>query len=495
MHKYYFSFHSIICMMQGGWLMGLLDHQRYNIPERTGLLLLTGTRIKTQEWVHGVDQQVDNDNIHLTMYNVIDLNKELTMVSLLDLPNELLCSMFDYTDIPYDYHQLCMIHPSLYHIGRSFNTRYSFLSRALVDDDDWNSSNSNISTMDESESLRHKQQLYRSTLCQFLASSPIPLSSVFAIVLLELVPTSHFCYFVDYPNSTIKKMILQAFSGKRSSYHHYHQHQHPPQQRHHHRTITANNNTGNNTVSGKLTIPTLVNKTLMASAMTCNRHRVVNGAPRRVYYHVTLQNTTATTKPVDHSNDFNSSNDDKKEAFSSTLTTNGTPSPPPSPTPSAFPPPIPSAGDTLFALIHDTNSVTGFDQQLNCHYGTLWYEDEGIISDSSWAELLEVGHTSIRPDYRELQPSSPLGYYDYYRTYYHRGWRPCLLQTLYQCRLKRNVRKGGLKKGDVFDCVFVYEHREDDTICLEFCQRDDVRQRWVAQGFLLFAEHHIAWSS
>ncbi|CAO3578177.1 unnamed protein product [Absidia cylindrospora] len=369
--------------------------------------------------------------------------------------------MFDYTDVPYDYHQLCMIHPSLYHIGQSFNTRYSFLSRVLVDDNDWNSSNNNISTMDKLESLRHRHQLYRSTLCQFLASSPIPLSSVFAIVLLELWETVQLS-----PTSA-------SSSATPPSSNHYKQ-QHGQQ---HSFWQTDHSNFGEQNIYG------FSNDMQPTSCY--------NGAPRRVYYHVTLQNT-----PVDHRNAFNNSSDDTKQVLSSTLTTNGNPSPPPSPIPSLIPPsPIPSAGDTLFALIHDTNSVIGFDQQLNCHYGKLWYEDEGIISDSSWTELLEVGHTSARPEYRELQPSSPLGYYDYYRTYYHRGWRPCLLKTLYQCQLKRNVRKGGLKKGDVFDCVFVYEHREDDTICLEFCQRDEIRQRWVAQGFLLFAEHHIAWSS
>lgn len=143
--------------------------------------------------------------------------------------------------------------------------------------------------------------------------------------------------------------------------------------------------------------------------------------------------------------------------------------------------------------MHDTDTVVGFDHQLVTYRGKLWYEDDGIITDSSWDAVVEVVGNTLR-DHRDIRPS-PVGYYDPHNTDYHRGWRPCLLKTLFDCRLKRDVRKGGLKKGDLFDCVFVYEHREDDAICLEFCQRDKQRQRWVPQGFLLFVEHHIEWAS
>ncbi|KAI8093245.1 uncharacterized protein BX664DRAFT_372091 [Halteromyces radiatus] len=318
------------------------------------------------------------------------------MVLFLDLPTELLCHLLTFFDNPSHYHQLCMIHPLLYRIGRSFNSRYSFLSRTLIVDD--------------------QEQHYRSILCRFLASSSIPFPSVYAIDLMELVPTSHFCNFKDYPDIPTKKYLLQFFRTQRQTYY-----QH------------ANNM--------KVTIPTLVNKTILAKAMTTHRHRLIGGIPRRVYYHVTFQGVSSS-----------------------------------------------SSLDPFFCLFHDTDEVVGFDKDLNCHHGKLWYEDEGIITDSSWDQLLTVGKTTL--DYRCLRPS-PVGYYDQYKTKYHRAWRPCLLKTLYQCQLKQDVRKGGLKKGDWFDCVFVYEHREDDTICLEFCQRD--RHRLQSQGFLLFSEHHIEW--
>ncbi|KAI8341888.1 hypothetical protein BC941DRAFT_499413 [Chlamydoabsidia padenii] len=379
------------------------------------------------------------------------------MSSLLDLPNELLCFLFDYADTPLEYYRLCMIHPLLHRIGCSFNIRYSFLYRILVDDTHcqsgsphkyyiYNSSNKSNRIQQQQQqhnhhysqtdlaSLRHQQDLYRRTLCRFIASSTIPISSVSAIALLELVPTVHFCHFTDYANNNnLKKTLLQVFN--RAS------------ERHHHRTIHSHSST--------LTIPTLVNKTFVATASSCHRHRVMNGVPRRVYYQVTLQQNTA---PYQH------------DIIIPTLKKDTTPYDKP-----------PVAGDTLFALIHDTDTVVAFDQELNCHYGRLWYEDEGILTDRSWTDLLEI------QDKLDGTPV-PMNYYKAYR-----GWQPCLLQTLYNCTLKQNVRKGGLKKGDRFDCVFVYEHREDDTICLEFCQRD--QQRWVPQGFLLFAEHHIAWSS
>jgi hypothetical protein len=213
-----------------------------------------------------------------------------------------------------------------------------------------------------------------------------------------------------------------------------------------------------------------------------------------VYYNVTLHNDMPKTTDdlpreiVDHS-------------MPALLTTAMPPPSPLAPPTSLLASSRPSVGDTLFALIHDTDTVVGFDQDLNCHHGRLWYEDEGILTDSSWSTLLDVDRPppddgAEQPaEFCDLRPAMPAGYTDYYKTYHYRGWRPCLLQTLYNCTLKQNVRKGGLKQGDRFDCVFVYEHREDDTICLEFCQRDEQRQRWVPQGFLLFAEHHIVWSS
>ncbi|CAO3591590.1 unnamed protein product [Absidia cylindrospora] len=422
------------------------------------------------------------------------------MVSLLELPTELLCYLFTYVNTPSDYHQLCVIHPLFHCIGWSFTTRYTFLSRILVNDNPWGQKNSNDNNISNLSSLA----LYISTLCRFIASSAIPLSSVYAIDLLELVPTSHFCQFTDYPNRNIKRTLLQVFRAHGS-------HQLPHRRRQRGRiptvitdnidnntsvtttTTTATNN--NNTTTATLTIPTFVNKTTMATAVACNRHRVIGGAPRRVYYHVTLRNTTTTT--VDHDDDDHPHGD---QDLLSSLDHHPSSSRP-------FTAINNNNISSLFCLLHDTNTVIGFDHdQLNCHHGTLWYEDEGIITDSSWHNLLHIADNndddndkSMRrlpalPDYRDLS-SSPVGYYDVYKTSQHRGWRPCLLQTIYKCYLKQDVRKGGLKKGDYFDCVFVYEHREDDTICLEFCQWDDFRRRWMPQGFLLFAEHHIVWSS
>ncbi|ORZ20798.1 hypothetical protein BCR42DRAFT_409514 [Absidia repens] len=458
------------------------------------------------------------------------------MVSLVELPTELLCYLFTYVDTPSDYHQLCVIHPLFHRIGWSFTTRYTFLSRILVDDDPWesknddnnnnNGNNNGNSSSNNLTSPYHQLALYRSTLCRFIASSTIPLSSVYAIDLLELVPTSHFCQFTDYPNRNIKRILLQAFRAHGS--HHF-----PHRRRQRGRIpiiITDNNNTPattSNTATATLTIPTLVNKTTMATAVACNRHRVIGGAPRRVYYHVTLRNTTTTTTTpvtVDHDDDHpHGVKQDQDLLLSATSST-------PIPLDHLSSPPRHFTGtsnniSSLFCLLHDTNTVIGFDHdQLNCHHGTLWYEDEGIITDSSWHNLLHIAEDnddnddddndsnaasspspsspspslSMRPpavaNYRDLS-SSPVGYYDVYKTSQHRGWRPCLLQTLYKCYLKQDVRKGGLKKGDYFDCVFVYEHREDDTICLEFCQWDDFRRRWMPQGFLLFAEHHIVWTS
>ncbi|KAI9301756.1 hypothetical protein BJ944DRAFT_270994 [Cunninghamella echinulata] len=158
-------------------------------------------------------------------------------------------------------------------------------------------------------------------------------------------------------------------------------------------------------------------------------------------------------------------------------------------------------------MLHDLNKVVVFNDRLECRHGKLWYEDEGILTDLSFQSVLEIGHQASN-NYQNLR-STPVGYYDTTFSSFRassstsaitstlkrrqHGWRPCILATFYDCILKQNVKKGGLKKGDHFDGVFVFEHREDDTICMEFCQRDPLQKGWDRQGFLLFSEHHIEW--
>ncbi|ORX62180.1 hypothetical protein DM01DRAFT_1331636 [Hesseltinella vesiculosa] len=393
------------------------------------------------------------------------------MAFLDNLPIELLCSIVCYLDTPRQYTTFCSIKSSLYKLGHTYTLRFAFLSHILQVDgthhDQYYHQCQHIDTM---------HSLYKSLVCRFFASSDVPLLSPYAIDLIEWVPTAHFVHFA-YPDMASKKYILQLFRVTRHRQSHI-----------------------------SLTIPTLVNHATMAFAQACNRHRLINGAPRRVYYHVTLPAafsqhaappigkqhqvitlpdrsvgsqavalSPATSHPVlDHCEVFSSCQSGDEDSCCL---------------------PKPSLEDTFFCMLHDLDSVVAFDEDLVCHQGALWFEDEGIVTDGSWKQVLSVGKTVIPDKHPSVRPS-PVGYYDYYKkTTFQRAWRPCLLAKLYDCELRHDVRKGGLKRGDRFDCVFVYEHREDDTVCLEFCQRDQAHKRWMPQGFLLFAEHHITWHS
>ncbi|KAI8059656.1 hypothetical protein BC940DRAFT_313283 [Gongronella butleri] len=426
-----------------------------------------------------------------------------------DLPIELLCSIVAYLDTPAQYARLCTLCSSLYRMGRGYSLRFAFLSHVLEVDgtvhadphfqpqygngefDDDSENEAAAAAVAQRIDALHRQN--RALVCRFLASSSVPLISPFVIDLVELVSNEHFCTF-DYPDAAAKRYIFQLFRVTR------------------HRQAKRS-----------LTIPTLVNATTLAYATACNRHRLLHGAPRRVYYHVTIPApvcqkvpkrkssptlqyppkrllTQATNRTNPHlpaellgqgsKNDIDDrqdnggqDNDLASDAISRPHNTSH----------GALPPQ--AQPRRYFCLLHDLNQVIAFDddETLTCHRGTLFYEDEGIVTDGTWRHVLKIGRTIV-PEHYPVVRSAPVGYYDYYKkTTFQRAWRPCLLATLYDCELRHDVRKGGLKRGDRFDAVFVFEHKEDDTICLEFCQRDRELNRWVPQGFLLFSEHHIAW--
>ncbi|ORY96759.1 hypothetical protein BCR43DRAFT_524805 [Syncephalastrum racemosum] len=139
--------------------------------------------------------------------------------------------------------------------------------------------------------------------------------------------------------------------------------------------------------------------------------------------------------------------------------------------------------DCVFHQIDAVYCFTVLRDVREVHVGRILYQDEGIVSDTTWSSLLSVCHrhtTSI-----QVMPTPKR---------HRRQWTPCLLQSLEGCTLQRRISKGGLSAGCRFDYVFVYEHVLDDTICLEFCARTpqgDLEPR----GFVLMKEFCIVWKS
>ncbi|CAO3642376.1 unnamed protein product [Cunninghamella blakesleeana] len=201
------------------------------------------------------------------------------MVTLLDLPTEILCNLFNFIDHPIDYYHATLIHPQFYQIGNSYNNRYTFLCKILILE-----STDHLNHLE----LKKKNEDYLFIICRFLASAPIPISSPFVIDLIELIPTLFFCQYFLSSRQEEKKIILQLF--KTHPYRHY---------RPYYQQLMLNNNSNNNNnrhhhrnghrYSTELTIPTIINKSILGYAKSSNRHRTLNGAPRRVYYHVTLK--------------------------------------------------------------------------------------------------------------------------------------------------------------------------------------------------------------
>lgn len=141
------------------------------------------------------------------------------------------------------------------------------------------------------------------------------------------------------------------------------------------------------------------------------------------------------------------------------------------------------ACDCVFHQVDTIYCFTFSSGVREVHVGRILYQDEGIVSDTTWSSFLSVRHmntTSI-----QVMPTPKR---------HRRLWAPCLLQSLEDCTLHRRITKGGLSAGRRFDYVFVYEHAPDDTICLEFCARTrngDLEPR----GFVLMKEFCIDWKT
>ncbi|KAF7721246.1 hypothetical protein EC973_005009 [Apophysomyces ossiformis] len=182
------------------------------------------------------------------------------------------------------------------------------------------------------------------------------------------------------------------------------------------------------------TIPTLGNHVL-ARAKQATRHMTRHTGPRRVYYDVTINSTR------------------------------------------------------FYCVFFDLDMVTAFkdDEKLSAHKGTVLYEDEGIISTAACDKLIKATKTEINN-----MPFDSITTIRRNGRPYPLGWKPSLLRTFVDCTLLQPIRKGGMSAGEKYAVVFMYEHQEDDTICLEFCELfgQDLRPR----GFLLLAEYDIIWS-
>ncbi|KAG0166295.1 hypothetical protein DFQ28_007555 [Apophysomyces sp. BC1034] len=183
------------------------------------------------------------------------------------------------------------------------------------------------------------------------------------------------------------------------------------------------------------TIPTLGNRVL-ARAKQATRHMTQGAGPRRVYYDVTINATR------------------------------------------------------FYCVFLHVDMVVAFEENdtLSVRYGRIQYEDEGIVSTTSWDQLfkaskLEINNMPLDRTATARRNNRP----------YPVGWKPSLLRTFVDCTLLRPIRKGGLLAGERYKVVFMYEHQEDDTICLEFCEQLGGCLR--PRGYLLMVEHDIIWSA
>lgn len=158
-------------------------------------------------------------------------------------------------------------------------------------------------------------------------------------------------------------------------------------------------------------------------------------------------------------------------------------------------------------VFYDLHKVTAFDESYTAHEGTMQFQDENIVSDMSWRSIFkatvdepqhvilpgqEQGNQNspgcgpvqkhIVPDTRQLTLNK-----------IPKDWKPCLLHAYYDCTLLAPIKKGGLTQYKKFEYVFVYENKHDDSICIEFCSKDN--NRVTPRGYLLMKEHLIQWNA
>jgi hypothetical protein len=327
------------------------------------------------------------------------------------LPIELISQVFTDLANPKDFFNLQLTCKTLNAISGVPSVRRTFLEKLFT------------------ESRRHifattKEQWSDETfkgICAFLESSKIcPAYSDIRLV-IQQVPTSHFCNF-QYPSNDVKRAILNLFKSQ---------------------ALPAHS-------SKPLTIPTLDNDVLAQAEYVVYQEATPHMAPRRIFYNVTLKKDSGKFARAQH----------------------------------------------FYAIFHHIDCLVAFDDDLNMHAGIPQYKDENIVSSAAWESLLSsesaeinnmptaggprrlpVGEEAFTCTLEDLpKPEKP---------------KPCLLRTFSNCTLLTDIAKGGLKKGQHFDYVFMYEHEDDDSICIEFCTQDDGAV--TPRGYLLMTENNIKW--
>ncbi|KAI9286791.1 hypothetical protein BC943DRAFT_358744 [Umbelopsis sp. AD052] len=327
------------------------------------------------------------------------------------LPTELISQVFTDLASPNDFFNLQLASKSFNAISDVPSVRRAFLEKLFTP-----SRKHILATTKEQWS----DETFKG-ICAFLESSNIKPAYTDIRLVIQQVPTSHFCNFL-YPSNDVKRAILNLFKSQ---------------------ALPAQS-------SKPLTIPTLDNDILAQAEYVVYQEATSHMAPRRIFYNVTLKKDSDKFSRDQH----------------------------------------------FYAIFHHIDCLVAFDDDLNMHAGIPQYKDESIITSAAWESLLSsesveinnmptaggprrmpVGEEAFSCTLEDLpKPEKP---------------KPCLLRTFSNCELLTDIAKGGLKKGQQFDYVFMYEHEDDDSICMEFCTADDGAV--TPRGYLLMTENNIRW--
>lgn len=327
------------------------------------------------------------------------------------LPNEIISQVF--TDLPHpqDYLNLQLTCKSFNAIANFASIRRTFFEKLLTKSRDHIFATTKEKWSDETFK----------GICAFLESSKIRPAYTDIRLVIQQVPTSHFCNFL-FPSNDVKRAILNLFKAQALP-----------------------------TQSAKpLTIPTLDNDVLAQAEYVFYQEATQHMAPRRIFYDVTLKKESGKFARDQH----------------------------------------------FYAIFHHIDCLVAFDDDLNMHAGIPEYKDEDIISSTAWenllsAESIEINNMPTVEGSRRM----PVGEEAFICTLEDlpkiEKPKPCLLRTFSNCHVLHDIAKGGLKKGQFFDYVFMYEHEDDDSICMEFCSKDDGAV--TPRGYLLMTENNIKW--